>query len=55
MTLDEANALLGRPASESKRMEGRLRVVTRVYPRDEGKLTAEFVEGILFRYNMTSE
>ena len=35
-------------------MEGRLKVTSRVYPAGEGRLTAEFVEGVLIRYTMTS-
>jgi hypothetical protein len=35
-------------------MEGRLRVTTRVYSTEKGQVTAEFVEGVLIRYTMTS-
>jgi hypothetical protein len=35
-------------------MEGRLKVTTRVYPTAAGQVTAEFVEGVLIRFSMTS-
>jgi hypothetical protein len=35
-------------------MEGRLKVTSRVYSTANGLVTAEFVEGVLFRYSMTS-
>jgi mannitol/fructose-specific phosphotransferase system IIA component len=35
-------------------MEGKLKVVTRAYT-SKGKVTAEFVEGVLFRYTVTSD
>ena len=35
-------------------MEGRLKVTTRVYATEKGQVTAEFVEGVLIRYTMTS-
>ncbi len=34
--------------------EGSLRVVTRTYGSVDGKVTAEFVEDVLFRYSITS-
>ena len=37
-----------------ERLEGRLKVSTRVYPTDRGQVSAEFVEGVLIRYTMTS-
>jgi hypothetical protein len=35
-------------------MEGRLKVTSRVYSTNAGVVTAEFVEGVLIRYTMTS-
>ena len=35
-------------------MEGRLKVTTRIYPTNAGQVTAEFVEGVLIRFSMTS-
>ena len=36
------------------RMEGRLKVTSRVYSTNSGQVTAEFVEGVLIRYTITS-
>ncbi|MFL5494386.1 MAG: hypothetical protein ACJ8DC_08395 [Gemmatimonadales bacterium] len=55
MLLDEADALLGTPKSTSQRSEGKLKVVTRSYAMDGGRVTAEFVEGVLIRYTVTSD
>jgi hypothetical protein len=54
MLLADVDRLLGTPARTSERMEGRLKVSTRVYPTDRGQVSAEFVEGVLIRYTMTS-
>jgi hypothetical protein len=54
MTIGEVEALLGEPLQSSERAEGQLRVVTRTYKSDDGKVTAEFVEDVLFRYSITS-
>jgi hypothetical protein len=50
----DVDQLLGTPQRTSDRMEGRLKVSTRVYPTSAGRVTAEFVEGVLIRYSMTS-
>jgi hypothetical protein len=55
MLLQEADALLGTPTKSTERMEGKLKVVTRAYTSSQGKVTAEFVEGVLFRYTVTSD
>ena len=54
MLITEADALLGAPQKTSQRMEGRLKVVTRVYSTSTGVISAEFVEGVLIRYTATS-
>ena len=54
MLMTEADQLLGKPEKSSDRMEGKLKVTTRVYPAAAGRVTAEFVEGVLIRYTMTS-
>jgi hypothetical protein len=36
-------------------MEGKLKVLTRTYQASEGQVNAEFVEGVLIRYTMTSD
>ncbi len=50
----DVDELLGTPQRTSDRMEGRLKVSTRVYPTSAGQVTAEFVEGVLIRFSMTS-
>jgi hypothetical protein len=54
MLLAEVDRMLGVPTKTSDRMEGRLKVATRVYVTERGRVTAEFVEGVLIRYTMTS-
>lgn len=50
----DVDQLLGPPQRTSDRMEGRLKVSTRVYRAAGGQVTAEFVEGVLIRFSMTS-
>jgi hypothetical protein len=50
----DVDELLGTPKRTSDRMEGRLKVTTRVYSTTAGQVTAEFVEGVLIRFSMTS-
>jgi hypothetical protein len=54
MLLREADDLLGAPVTTSERNEGKLKVVTRVYPTPDGQVEAEFVEGVLIRYTVRS-
>jgi hypothetical protein len=54
MLMTEADELLGTPQKTSERMEGRLKVVTRVYSTGAGLVSAEFVEGVLIRYTASS-
>jgi len=55
MLLPEADAALGTPALTSERKEGKLKVQTREYLTPDGRVSAEFVEGVLIRYRITSE
>jgi hypothetical protein len=55
MLLQEADALLGTPVKTGERKEGTLKVQTREYATPSGRITAEFVEGVLIRYTITSE
>jgi hypothetical protein len=55
MLLQDVDALLGTSARSSERKEGTLRVQTREYATPDGRVTAEFVEGVLIRYRITSE
>jgi len=54
MLLDQAEAALGPAQKSTERMEGKLKVTTRTYPSEDGVMTAEFVEGVLFRYTLKS-
>ncbi len=54
MLLADVDRLLGTPQKSVERKEGRLKVTTRSYATDAGLVTAEFVEGVLIRYTMTS-
>jgi len=54
MLAAEADELLGKPEKVSERMEGRLKVTTRVYSTATGVVSAEFVEGVLIRYTAMS-
>jgi hypothetical protein len=55
MLLEEADVLLGTPKSTTQRAEGKLKVVTRTYAMGGGRVTAEFVEGVLIRYTVSSD
>jgi hypothetical protein len=55
MLLREADEALGKPTRTVERMEGKLKVLTRTYQASEGQVNAEFVEGVLIRYTMTSD
>jgi len=50
----EVAELLGRPETMTERQEGKLRVVTRTYIRDDERIEGEFVEGVLIRYRVSS-
>ena len=55
MLLQDVDALLGPPAKASGRKEGTFRVQSREYTTADGRVSAEFVEGVLIRYHVTSE
>ncbi|HYF38173.1 MAG TPA: hypothetical protein VD930_00700 [Gemmatimonadales bacterium] len=55
MLLEEVDATLGNPVSNTERREGRFRVNQRSYSSSMGQVSAEFVEGVLIRYTVTSE
>jgi hypothetical protein len=55
MLLQDVDALLGTALQASERKEGALRVQTREYKTPAGRVTAEFVEGVLIRYRIASE
>ena len=51
---DEVDAILGRPESISRRQEGSLTVSTSVYLTADSRIEAEFVEGVLIRFVISS-
>ena len=55
MTMAEVEQELGKPERTSDKSEGTLKVVTATYARDDQRITAEFVEGILIRYSIASK
>jgi hypothetical protein len=54
LSAEEVDAMLGRPESISQRMEGTLSVSTSSYRTRDRRITAEFVEGVLIRFTITS-
>jgi hypothetical protein len=55
MLLAQVDQLLGPPQKTSERMEGKLKVTSRTYASSAGRVAADFVEGVLIRYTVTSE
>ena len=55
MLAQEVDAQLGPVTTSRDRKEGTLKVQTREYSTPEGRVTGEFVEGVLIRYTVTSE
>ena len=54
LSVEEVDALLGRPEAISHRQEGTLTVSTSLYRSRDRRITAEFVEGVLIRFSITS-
>lgn len=54
MTLSEVEAAFGRPEKTTERSEGSLKVLTATYLKDDQRITAEFVEGVLIKYSISS-
>ena len=54
LTVEEVDALLGRPETITRRSEGTLTVSTSLYLSRDRRITAEFVEGVLIRFTITS-
>jgi hypothetical protein len=55
MTWQQAADAYGKPDETSDRMEGKLKVTTAVFSRGDQRIQAEFVEGVLFRYSISSK
>jgi hypothetical protein len=54
MTRDEAERAFGKPVDVSDRREGSMVVTTVVFVRGDQRISADFVDGILIRYSITS-
>jgi hypothetical protein len=54
LTVAEVDALLGRPDGITDRKEGTLTVSTSSYRTRDRRITAEFVEGVLIRFTISS-
>jgi hypothetical protein len=55
MSMVEVEQSLGRPDKTSERNEGTLRVTTATYSRGDQAITADFVEGVLIKYSISSK
>lgn len=55
MSLADVERVLGKPTKSASRSEGSLRVVNATYTRGDEIITAEFVEGILTKYSISSK
>jgi hypothetical protein len=55
MTMADVESALGRPDKTTPRTEGTLRVVVATYTRGDQVVTAEFVEGVLIKYSISSK
>src|ERR671912_1416940 len=55
MMLQDVNAMVGSPVNTTQRKEGTLNVQTVQYSSADGRITADFVEGVLIRYTITSD
>jgi len=54
MTRGEAERAFGKPVDSSDRREGSMVVTTLVFVRGDQRISADFVDGILVRYSITS-
>jgi hypothetical protein len=54
MSMADVEHVLGRPDKTTPRTEGTLRVVTATYSRGDQMVTADFVEGVLVKYAISS-
>jgi hypothetical protein len=55
MTMAEVEESLGKPEKTSNRSEGTLRVTTATYSRGDQVIAADFVEGVLIKYSISSK
>lgn len=54
MTWQEVRDALGEPDKTADRMEGRLKVTSATFTHDDQRIEAEFVEGVLIKYAISS-
>jgi len=54
MTWQDALDAFGQPEKTADRMEGKLKVTTATFSKDDQRIEAEFVEGVLIRYSISS-
>jgi hypothetical protein len=54
MSLADVERLLGRADKTSQRNEGSLTVLTAIFGRGDQIVSAEFVEGVLVKYSISS-
>jgi len=47
--------MYGAPAEISQRSEGKLKVTSCTFEKDDQIITAEFVEGVLIKYSISSK
>jgi len=55
MTMQQVSGIFGEPEKTADHMEGRLKVTTATFARDDHRLDAEFVEGVLIKYSLSSK
>jgi hypothetical protein len=55
MTWQEVREALGEPEKSADRAEGHLKVTSATFARDDQRIDAEFVEGVLVKYSISSK
>jgi hypothetical protein len=55
MSWDEARRALGEPEKTADRMEGRLKVTSAIFSSGAHRIEADFVEGVLIKYSISSK
>jgi hypothetical protein len=55
MSLDDMRRALGEPEKTADRMEGRLKVTTATFTSGDHRIEADFVEGVLIKYSISSK
>ncbi|MEP6915235.1 MAG: hypothetical protein ABJC89_06290 [Acidobacteriota bacterium] len=54
MTLDDVREVLGEPDKTSEAMEGRMKVTSVTFSRGDQRVDAQFVDGVLVKYSISS-